>query len=839
MVGLFINTLPVRVLLNPEAKLLAWLAELQEQQVEREQYSYSHLVDIHRWSDVPPGMPLFESLLVFENYPLDASLQSQKGLQISDVQSFSQTNYPLHVRIIPGAKLSLEIIYDTSRFEQEQIACLLDQWHHLLKQMIAKPEKSIGSYTLVTPRSQRWLPDPKKLLLEPRYEPVSTLFRSWAQRTPSSIAVEWGTRSWSYQTLAESAQSLAQVLLAHGVERGEVVAIYGSRSFGLIVSVMGVLMSGGVFLTLDPTAPRAHQLLMLQEAQAKYLLYLGDQPDEWGSQERLKIINVAKESGLTWSHEPPCKMQDPECSVRKGQILLPELSPEDPAYIFFTSGTTGTPKGVLGTHKGISHFVAWQRQMFDVGPSDRVAQLTALTFDALLRDLFLPLTSGATLVLPTETDELGNTLAYGVLRWLSQQQITILHTVPSRAQSWLTDLESGKNTSLRWTFFSGEPLTEQLIRRWRELFCNGEIVNFYGPTETTMIKCYYQVPRHLLPGVQPVGVPLPDTQALILKGNQRCGIGELGEIVLRTPFRTLGYINAPNKRFVKNPFSDDEQDLFYYTGDLGRYRPDGSLEMFGRLDDQVKIRGVRIELGEIQAVLEQHPAVAQSVVMVRDFDLGKRLVGYVLPSSEDALAPIELRRYLTSKLPLPYVPSAFVILKAMPLSPNGKVNRRALPVPDSNSLAVTTPYAAPRTPTEEQIAGIWREVLGFEKESHAFTTFNAPSERKRRIGRNDNFFELGGHSLLATQVVLRIQNLFKIKLPLRRLFEQPTIAELGELIETLRVASMVQTPTFIHEEQEAWWTDSKAQQIRILEMLSCWFGSSMRRKESSSKMMTD
>jgi acyl-CoA synthetase (AMP-forming)/AMP-acid ligase II len=395
-----------------------------------------------------------------------------------------------------------------------------------------------------------------------------------------------------------------------------------------------------------------------------------------------------------------------------------------------------------------------------------------ISFDAVIRDIFLPLTSGATLHLPTEEDV--NTMV-----WLEHEQISIFHTAPSLAQSWLLDVPQEVSLhTLRLVFFVGEPLTETLVRQWREAFpASGEIVNLYGPTETTLVKCCYRVPDEPRPGVQPVGWPISETQALVLSAdNQMCGIAEPGEIVLRTPFRTLGYINERegNRRgFVRNPFRNDDQDLLYYTGDGGRYLPDGCLEILGRIDDQVKIRGVRIEPGEIELLLGQHPSVSRATVIARD-DVSddKRLVAYIVVDRHHPAEVSELRRFLRQMLPEYMIPSFFMILETFPLMPNGKVDRHALPAPDVTKLDLAEAYVAPRTIVEQQIAGIWIAVLGIE-----------------RVGIHDNFFDLGGHSLLATRVISRFRYVFQVQMPLHVLFESPTVAGLAELVELFRLSA--------------------------------------------------
>jgi acyl-coenzyme A synthetase/AMP-(fatty) acid ligase/acyl carrier protein len=428
----------------------------------------------------------------------------------------------------------------------------------------------------------------------------------------------------------------------------------------------------------------------------------------------------------------------------------------------------------LGCHKGLSHFLNWQSKTFAIGPGDRSAQLTALSFDAVLRDIFLPLTSGATLCLPEVND-----LASGeILQWLERQQITVLHAVPSLAQSWLAyGVAQVDLRSMRWVFFVGEPLTEALVRQWRAAFPDStEIVNLYGPTETTLVKCFYRVPADIGPGVQPVGWPIPDTQALVLAGNhQLCGINEPGEIVLRTPFRSLGYVNAPEenqKRFVKNPFRDDAEDLIYFTGDAGRYRPDGTLEILGRLDDEVKIRGVRIEPAEVTATLARHPLVESCVVVGKKNERDETyLAAYAVASVEEKSTTTELRSYLLQQLPAAMVPTVFVFLDSLPLTPNGKIDRKALPEPDQQRSAPEESYIAPRSRIESVVAGIWAEVL-----------------KLQRVSVHDNFFALGGHSLLATQIVSRIREALQVDLLLRALFENPTVSSLSDHLEAIQRA---------------------------------------------------
>jgi amino acid adenylation domain-containing protein len=767
MVGNFINALAMRVRLSASEPLLPWLKELQEQHAEARQYDYTPLVEVQGWSEISRGSALFESLVVFENYPArDSGGDRVIDLEMDDMQFVSHTHYPLHLRARPGGRLALDLISDPSRFSSSDAAEMLEQLRLLLEQMIERPEAVLGDYSLVTESSRAILPDPSVTLEEPRHRFVTECFAAHAARDPSHPALSCKGEIWSYGELAKNVDRLARLLLASELQRGEVVALAGPPSFGLIAAMLAVEFSGGVILTLDPRLPTQRKALMLREAGAQRLLSIDERPsaDGWSPEDPVEVIHVhpwtGEVSGLNGGADP--QAVDP-----------PQLGPEDAAYIFFTSGTTGVPKGVLGSHRGLAHFLDWQRRTFDIGPADRCAQLTGLSFDVVLRDIFLPLTSGATLCLPDDDEARAPDRIAG---WIEREKITLIHTVPTLAESWLgSGAEPVELPSLRYLFFAGEPLRGELIRRWSEAYGSGtEIVNLYGPTETTLAKCVFRVPGDPAPGVQPIGGPLPQTQALILAAQHRlCGVNEIGEIVIRTPFRSFGYLNAElenAERFVINPFTGEPKDLLYKTGDRGRYRSDGLLEILGRVDHRVKIRGVRVELDEISTVLNRHPALRQSVVLAReDEGTEKRLVAYVVADATDHRPSVsELRRHCAQHMPDILAPSVFVFLDQMPINPNGKINRRALPPPQGGRPDLECGYVAPRTPTEEVLVSIWASILGVA-----------------RVGVDDNFFDLGGHSLTATRMVSSVRKRFHVDVPLRRAFERSTVAELSKLIEEI------------------------------------------------------
>lgn len=769
LIGLFLSTVVLRGDLsgNPTFnELLQRVSKMSLDAYDHQELPFETLVEELQPQRSLGRNPIFDVLINLNNAPQKRPLDLP-GIDAEPLERLKpQSKFAMTLYLRDeGQHIELRLVYQSALFSTLRMTHFADQLQYLLEQIAAAPQQRIQSYSLVTTAAR--LPDPSAPIAEPAYRLTHSAIAGWARAAPSRTAVvDHDGRHCSYAELWNAATSIAQALRARGLRNKDVVAISGVKSPGLIAAMAGALASGGVMLTLDRKFPAERQHLLLREAGARHLVYVGAQrsEDRWMSGIDLAITRVAAD----------LPMQSGAASFT--DLPAPAISGDDPAYIFFTSGTTGVPKGVLGNHKGLSHFLTWQRAAFGISEDDRVAQLTALSFDVLLRDVFLPLTSGASLHLPDENE--GVVSSY-VVPWLARERISVLHTVPALAQSWLADEPQAPLPDLRWTFFSGEPLTDALIAKWRAAFgASGGIVNLYGPTETTMVKCFHRVVGEEPLGAQPVGRPLPETQVFILNANGGlCGIGEPGEIVIRTPFRTLGYVNGEEqtaRRFIRNPFRDDDQDLIYLTGDRGRYRPDGVLTMEGRLDDQVKINGVRVEPGEAAAVLAQHPSLQAAFVMARKNGEGANfLAAYVVARGGESVTIAELRVFLSGKLPPPLAPSTFNFLAALPLRPNGKVDRKALPAPDDASVDPARIFVAPSTPNEIVLAGIWAEVLKLDK-----------------IGIDENFFELGGHSLLATQVVSRARRALEIELPLRALFETPTIAGLAAAVIQSQMAKV-------------------------------------------------
>ena len=786
LIGFFINTLLLNADLSGNPSFQALLGRVRTTALG----AYAHqdvpfeklIEELNPRRDLSRN-PLFQVLFNMLNVE-DLSLDLD-GLTVAPVniaEANSKFDITLYVKE-QDRQIHFDLAYNTDLFTSARMVEMLAQFEQLLTQIVANPTQAIQAYSLVTPAAQTLLPNPRIALPQPEFAPITTTFINWATKTPNQAAIVQANRTWTYQELATAAQEIAQLLRANKLSIGTTVAVCGDRSFGLIASMLGVLMSGGVLLNIDPNLPPARQQLMLATAKANYLLVVGKSGSLaeplLGTRrfcEGRGSANANSSIIADLSPEIVILMIEPNTGKTSSleTILYPKTAPitlplDAAAYIFFTSGTTGVPKGVLGTHQGLAHFLDWQRETFSIVPEDRAAQLTGLSFDVVLRDIFLPLTSGATLCLPSLAEDL---TPGSILPWMERQQITILHTVPTLAQSWLMNVPAGVSLrTLRRIFFAGEPLRATLISQWRAHFPHaGEIINLYGPTETTLAKCYYRVPQDVCPGIQPVGITLPQTQALVFNPErQLCGIGETGEIAIRTPFRTNGYINgsAENQsQFIDNPFRSEATDRIYLTGDRGRYLPDGKLEILSRIDRQVKIRGVRIEPGEIAALLNLHPQIQATVVIAReDIPDDKRLVAYFVPTQHSTPTTSELRQHLQQQLPAYMVPSVFVLLSHLPLTPNGKIDTRALPAPDLSGQASTPDFVSARDEVEIQLTKIWQLVLGV-----------------RSISITDNFFELGGHSLLAIRLFSEIERVWGKNLPLATLFQAQTIEQLAQII---------------------------------------------------------
>jgi len=748
--GLFINTLPVRVQVSPDDTLLPWLKRLQDQMVELRQYEYSPLVEIQGWSEVPRDLPLFNSILVFENIAANVSLDElSETLSIRTIHSgVSRTNYPLAVLALPDSELLLQITYDRKRFDPPAITRMLGHFQSLLEEFVANPDKRLTTLSLLTEAERH------QLLVEwnntgtdyPKDQCVHQLFEAQAKRTPDAVAVVYEDEQLTYHELNHRANQLARYLQTQGVGPEILVGLCVERSLEMIIGLLGILKAGGAYVPLDPAYPTERLAFMLKDTQASLLL----------TQHRLVKDPLETDTAVTCL-DTDWKTIDKEPT----RNLDTKMGPDNLAYVIHTSGSTGQPKGVQIHHRGLTNFLSSMHHRPGLTGQDTLLAITTLSFDIAALELYLPLIVGARVVVVSrEVASDGNML----LETLTNSGATVIQATPA---TWRLLIEAGwKGSPQLKILCGGEPLPQELANQLLER--GNTLWNLYGPTETTIWSTIKQI--------QPeqekisIGRPIANTQIYILDAYlQSVPIGVPGELHIGGDGLARGYFNQlelTEEKFIPNPFSSNPKSRLYRTGDLARYLAQGNIEHLGRIDYQVKIRGFRIELGEVETVLDQHPMVQASVVVSRKDRTGdKRLVTYIVSKQGEAPTVSNLRDFLKKKLPDYMLPSNFVMLDSLPLTPNGKVDRKALPSPDQTRPELKETFIAPRTPCEEIVTGIWTDILGLEQ-----------------IGIHDNFFELGGHSLLATQVMSRIRDAFQIELPLRIFFEAPTVAELSKIV---------------------------------------------------------
>ncbi len=678
-----------------------------------------------------------------------------------------------HAPEIDGA-IDLELVYNADLFAEARARAMLEQWSHLLSQIIEAPTQRLDQFSLVPPAAKEILPDPTERLDDRWYGSIHAWLARRARERPEKAAVVDARESWSYEELDRWSDRLAQYLLQRGVRPKDVVAIYAHRDASLALALYGILKAGAAFAILDPAYPPARLVDYLRLAQPTALL---EMECASGLGAELEAY-VGAAAGMVRVRLPRAKTKIRRLLARAG-AAAPNIAVAsgDPAYIAFTSGSTGLPKGVLCRHGPITHFLPWQSSTFDLRDADRYALLSGLGYNHLHRDLFTALALGATLRVPAEQDlQEPQRLA----RWLDSQEISVLHLTPALGR--LLQTAAGKSLpSMRRIFFGGDLLLRQDVLAMRELAPNAELVSFYGATETQRAVAYFVIGDALLKSDDrarraiPIGRGAPDVQLLLLTpGGLLAGIGEVGELYIRSPHLAAGYAGdreLSGANFVLNPFTGDARDRLYRTRELGRYLPDGNVEWLGRNDRRASIRGFRVELAEVETTLRRCPGVRHAAAVaerVVDEASGgdARLVAYVECAEDRGVGTAALRDFLTARLPRYMIPAEFHFVERMPLNPNGKIDYAGLSRVEPLQLRAGGSFEAPRNNIERIVAKIFAEVLRLE-----------------RIGRQDNFFEQGGHSLLAAKAAARLRETLGVELHLRTFLELPTVEAICRRIE--------------------------------------------------------
>ena len=766
LIGYFVNTLVLRNDLSGNPTIHELLTRVRETVLAaqaHQEVSFEQLVKELQPERSLSVAPLIQVLLTLDP-PLPAFSSQWELTSLGLETGSAKFDLALALAERPEGLLG-SVEYSTDLFEEATIARMMHHWQIVLEAMIADPAQPLSQLPLLTPIEQ------EQLLAEgqaPEIPLAQTslprLIEDQVARTPNAVALVFEEQELTYRDLNSRVNRLAHHLQTLGVGPEVMVGLCVERSMDMIVGLLAILKAGGVYVPMDPAYPRERLAFLIDDTRMPILL----------TQQHLLTQFPEQKLHLV------CLDTDEELIAQQSQEnVVSEATGEQSAYVIYTSGSTGHPKGVLVSHGVLATHCQIMIDAFDLQADDRVLQFSAITFDPSLEQILATLLAGARIVVrgpevwsPTELREKAK--LYGLTS--INLPAAYWHQV---AQDWANVPQALLPTSLRLMVAGGEKLVPETLHLWQQTGLRSvRLVNAYGPTETTIAATLYDIDcwseATLAADTVPIGRPLPNRRLYILDRNDNLvPRGVVGELHIGGPLLARGYLNRPEltaERFVADPFNDDPSARMYRTGDLVRYRADGMLEFVGRADQQVKIRGFRVELGEIEAVLRQHPAVNAAVVMARgDMPGDIRLVAYVVLRENESIREAELQSHAASSVPGYMVPAAVVLLDALPLTNSGKVDRRSLPAPEYKQHNMAGERVAPRTPLEEEVAQAWSRALSIES-----------------IGIHEDFFALGGHSLLAMQVASRLRGTLQVELPLRTFFEAPTIAQLTERIRHLQ-----------------------------------------------------
>ncbi len=748
-VGLFINTVPIVTDVPVGATLGAWLGDQLRKQAERSPFEQTGLVDVQRCSRIEAGEPLFDVLFLFENYGVDAALrQPAGGVTLRGVRVVEQTNIPVVLSVLPADTIELRVHHDSERYSREAAELLLDGLIDLLRAAVRDGlHAPLAELTRLDAGARRTLLEDwnDSAADYPRDRRVHDLIHEQVARTPDAIAVRTGAVALTYREVDGRARDIAAALRRRGVGAGSVVGLCITRGPEMMPALLGVLEAGAAYVPLDPSFPADRLGYMLQDSGAVLVLSERGVPD--GLRARLGAttpVLLLEDIGTVTGEDAPTG------SPSTSDALM---------FVLYTSGSTGKPKGVMVRHRSVVNLLCGMKDSPGMSASDVVLAITTLSFDIAVVELFLPLTVGAAIVLVDDVDSLD---PKRIIRHLAG--VTVMQATPSRYRLLIEAGWQGAPGLV--AFCGGEALPRDLSREIRQR-CS-RLWNLYAPTETTVYSIVAEIGDEA--GAVPIGRPMPNVRAYVLDAAlEPVPVGAIGELFIGGDGVAVGYRNNPQltaERFLPDPFDPRPGARMYRTADRARWRPDGMLDYLGRLDQQVKIRGYRVELGEIESVLGTHPAVARSAVVIREDRPGDvRLIAYY--ALHEGPVPHEgaLREHLQARLPAYMLPSLFVRVDRIPLTPNGKVDSRSLPAP-----VVDRPLsAAAQSPVERELSAVFADVLGLAT-----------------VPVDESFFNLGGHSLLLIGVQTRIADRLGAEIEMVDFFRHPTIRDLAPLVERLQ-----------------------------------------------------
>lgn len=775
LIGFFAGGLPLRVDLSGDPTFRQLVHRTQAvclEALSHPDIPFDHLRDVVEPPSDPSRMPICQTFFTLQQFPTETRTFDHLTVTPLEFHNKPMTGFDLALTVSQRAQqMATTLFYRTDLFTGQTAERLLKHWNTLLEAIAAQPDQPLSRLPLMTDEERRrilvrWnqteVPFPHDACLH-------QLVAAQAERTPEAIAVIKDDQSLTYGELNNRANHLAHHLQSLGVGPDIPVGICLERSFELVVAMLATLKAGGAYVPLDPAYPRQRLAFMLQDCRCHVLLtheYLRTQLFVGGDSTESTTIKFDQQQSA-----PRIVCLDTFAWAATRQNPTSPVTADHLAYVMYTSGSTGVPKGVMIPHHAIVNYLLTSRTMSGMTAHDRILQKTSISFDVSVWEIFAPLLVGACMVLARPGGQRDS--AY-LVELMAQQRITYAGFVPSMLEMILNEPEVHKCDALRVIIAGAEVLPASLVRRFHQRL-SAELRNAYGPTETTIDVTCWVAPRDVEHRCVPIGRPNANMRVYILDEHmQPTPIGVPGQVYIAGVGVARGYWNRPEltaERFIWWQCPDAGANgpiRLYKTGDLGRFLPDGNIEFLGRNDDQIKIRGYRVEPGEIENATLQHPAVREAVVVYRqDQDApGHQLVAYLVPHNAEAVTPDQMRDFLRTKLPDYMIPSTYVILERLPRTPNGKLNRQALPRPSADHLMRAKSYVAPRTPLEATLQVIWSEALKVDK-----------------IGIHDNFFTLGGHSLLVVQVVYRMQEVLQRDIPVSILFDAPTIAESAAALE--------------------------------------------------------
>jgi amino acid adenylation domain-containing protein len=764
IVGCFINTLALRTKLQGNPTFLELLAQVRETTLgayDNQDFPLEKLVEELQPERSLSHALLFQTMFVLQNAPMEKLELPELTLDLLELEDLSAQNDLFLSMAETETGLTAELGYNSDLFDRPTIDRLATNFQTLLTSIVANPNQRVAQLPILgTEQSQLLNQWNDTQVAYPLDTCFTQLFEQQVASTPDAIAVVFKNQQLTYQQLNDRANRWAKHLAKLGIAAETIVALMGDRTIDFLTAMLAIFKAGGAYLPLNPEHPVERTQQVLAQGKVPFVL---------AQQQYLSAV-VSIVGGLK-SKPQLLYIEDLDRLEYSTENLPIRSIPDNLAYVIYTSGSTGKPKGAMIEQRGMVNHLFAKITDLNLNADDAIAQTATQTFDiSIWQFLAALLVGGKVEIIPAEIAIDPSQL----FTLVQHQQISILEIVPSLLRMMIQQIADGATptelSSLRWLLLTGETLPPQLCRQWFEYYPTIPMLNAYGPTECADDVTHYPIVCPPAPEVLnlPIGRPIANTQLYILDDHlQSVPIGVAGELYVSGAGVGRGYLNAPDltqSAFIPNPFSQSAQNRLYKTGDKARYLADGNIEFLGRLDFQVKIRGFRIELGEIEAVLDLYPQVREVTVIARAEQAGNQyLAAYIVANS--AIETNDLRDFLKQKLPDYMVPGVFIFLDHIPLTPNGKVDRHALPIPDLNLSSIDN-FTPPTTPTQIELAQLWADVL------------NIPE-----VGIHHNFFELGGHSLLATQIVSRLRSIFGVELPLRRLFELPTVAELAESID--------------------------------------------------------